>query len=59
MQEDQLHEELTIREAMEFAYKLKYSTLSLNSHNRKMVNILTLYCCKFMYLNVLLCKILD
>lgn len=39
MQEDQLHEELTIREAMEFASKLKYLTLSLNSQKHKMVNI--------------------
>lgn len=41
MQEDQLYEQLTVREAMEFASKLKYSTLSINPQKHKMVNILT------------------
>lgn len=39
MQEDQLHVQLTIREAMEFASKLKYLTLILNEWNHKMVKI--------------------
>lgn len=37
MQEDHLHEQLSVREAMEFAYKLKYLTLSLNSDKHKIV----------------------
>lgn len=39
MQEDQLHMQLTIREAIEFALKLKCLTLSLNPCKHKMVNI--------------------
>lgn len=39
MQEDQLHMQLTIREAIEFASKLKCLTLSLNPCKHKMVNI--------------------
>lgn len=39
MQEDQLHEQLTVREAMEFASKLKCLTLSLDENKLKMVNI--------------------
>jgi len=38
MQEDQLHVQLTIREAMEFASKLKYLTFTLNDWKHKMVN---------------------
>lgn len=39
MQEDQLHMQLTVREAMEFASKLKYLTLKLNAWKHKMVKI--------------------
>lgn len=37
MQEDQLYGELTVREAMEFASKLKCLTLLLNGNQHKMV----------------------
>lgn len=39
MQEDQLHEQLTIREAMKFASKLKCLTLSLDECKIEMVRI--------------------
>jgi len=39
MQEDQLHVQLTVREAMEFASKLKCLTLSLNASKLKIVKI--------------------
>lgn len=39
MQDDQLQEQLTVREAMEFASKLKCLTLSLDANKLKMVNI--------------------
>jgi len=41
MQEDQLHMQLTVREAIEFASKLKCLTLSLNASKLKMVRNLT------------------
>ncbi|CAH1710924.1 unnamed protein product [Aphis gossypii] len=40
MQEDQLHVQLTVREAMEFASKLKCLTLSLNANKLKMIDLI-------------------
>ncbi|KAL5234981.1 hypothetical protein ACI65C_002391 [Semiaphis heraclei] len=40
MQEDQLHVQLTVREAMEFASKLKCLTLSLNASKLKMIDLI-------------------
>jgi len=48
MQEDQLHVQLTVREAMEFASKLKCLTLSLNACKHKMVRNLTF---NYFYIN--------
>lgn len=39
-QEDQLHVQLTVREAMEFASKLKCLTLSLNASKLKMIDLI-------------------
>ncbi|XP_050432200.1 ATP-binding cassette sub-family G member 4-like [Adelges cooleyi] len=38
MQEDQLHERLTVREAMRFAVKLKFSVLTLDKSKQKMMD---------------------
>ncbi|XP_060876921.1 ATP-binding cassette subfamily G member 4-like [Metopolophium dirhodum] len=40
MQEDQLHKQLTVREAIEFASKLKCLTLSLNASKLKMIDLI-------------------
>ncbi|XP_026811601.1 ATP-binding cassette sub-family G member 4-like isoform X1 [Rhopalosiphum maidis] len=40
MQEDQLHVQLTVRESMEFASKLKCLTLSLNASKLKMIDLI-------------------
>ncbi|XP_025203167.1 ATP-binding cassette sub-family G member 4-like isoform X2 [Melanaphis sacchari] len=40
MQEDQLHMQLTVREAIEFASKLKNLTLSLNTSKLKMIDLI-------------------
>lgn len=60
MQEDQLHMQLTIREALEFASKLKGLTLSLNASKHNMVRI---WNCLILIINtpvyIMFCKILD